>query len=205
MYDTVLFPTDGSDATNRARRHAIDLARQYDATLHVLSVVTEDPYRDETAAERASEEAERTVETVANAAREDGVDVTTAVRQGVPHEAVLDYADEAAADMIVMGTHGRTGVDRAIIGSVTERVVRTADVPVVTIRMTDEPTIHDADEAEELAIAELSAHGYDDPTVTEEPYRTTGSWIVPAKAGDRTVQVHIDATSGSARIARLRD
>ena len=110
MYDTVLFPTDGSDATKRARRHAIDLARQYGATLHVLSVVTEDPYRDADAAERATEAAERTVEAVATAADEEDVAVTTAVREGVPHETILDYADEADVDMIVMGTHGRTGV-----------------------------------------------------------------------------------------------
>lgn len=203
MYDRVLFPTDGSDATNRARRHALDLAKQYGATLHVLAVVTEDPYRDEAAAERATEEAERTVDAVAAAAREEGVDVVTAVEQGVPHEAILAYAESADVDMIVMGTHGRTGVGRAIIGSVTERVVRTATVPVVTVRMTDEPTIHDADEAEQLALDELAEHGYEDPTVTEEPYRTTGSWIVPAEAGGRRVQVHIDATSGSTRIARL--
>jgi len=62
------------------------------------------------------------------------VSVVTAVRTGAPYERILDYADQEGADMVVMGTHGRTGVDRYLLGSVTEKVVRTADIPVLTVR-----------------------------------------------------------------------
>jgi len=59
--------------------------------------------------------------------------------QGGVYETLLQYADEQAIDVIVMGTHGRRGLGRALLGSVTERVVRTADVPVMTVReQTDE-------------------------------------------------------------------
>jgi len=52
------------------------------------------------------------------------------VLAGVPHDVVLDYAAEFDVDLLVVGTHGRTGVERAVLGSVAERLVRRADVPV---------------------------------------------------------------------------
>jgi nucleotide-binding universal stress UspA family protein len=64
----------------------------------------------------------------------DGIDLTTAVEMGTPHSEVLRYADENDIDLVVMGTHGRTGVERYLLGSVTEKVVRLSDPPVVTIR-----------------------------------------------------------------------
>ena len=64
----------------------------------------------------------------------DGLDVTTAVETGNPHSVILRYADENDVDLVVMGTHGRTGVERYLLGSVAEKVVRLADVPVVTVR-----------------------------------------------------------------------
>ncbi|GAB6880723.1 universal stress protein [Halorubrum gandharaense] len=77
---------------------------------------------------------ERAEAAVAEVAAEfEGVDVETLVHPGTPYEVIRHYADDIDADMIVMGTHGRTGVDRMLIGSVTEKVVRTADVPVVTV------------------------------------------------------------------------
>ena len=62
----------------------------------------------------------------------------TAVRRGDPHETIIEYADDVDADVIVMGTHGRTGLDRRVLGSVTERTVRLSDVPVLTVRADDE-------------------------------------------------------------------
>ena len=64
----------------------------------------------------------------------DGIAVTTAVETGTPHSVILRYADENDIDLVVMGTHGRTGVERYLLGSVTEKVVRLADQPVVTVR-----------------------------------------------------------------------
>ncbi|WP_144799112.1 universal stress protein [Halorubrum depositum] len=68
----------------------------------------------------------------------DGIDVRTAVRKGDPHTAILEHADENDVDIIVMGTHGRTGVERYLLGSVTEKVVRLSDRPVVTVRADEE-------------------------------------------------------------------
>lgn len=58
----------------------------------------------------------------------------TEVVEGNPHEKILEYVSEHDIDMVVMGTHGRTGLDRALMGSVAERVVRRSPVPVLTVR-----------------------------------------------------------------------
>jgi len=64
----------------------------------------------------------------------EAIDLEVAVEMGTPHSAILGYADESDVDLVVMGTHGRTGVERYLLGSVTEKVVRMADAPVVTVR-----------------------------------------------------------------------
>ena len=144
MYETILIPTDGSDGTDRAIEHATDLADTYGATVHVLYVVdTSYPYGDfdvsfdwNAVVDELRTEGERAVAGVVDAIEETGVEALASIRESenVPR-AILDYAEECGADMIVMGTHGRTGLNRVILGSVTERVVRTAQVPVLTVQM----------------------------------------------------------------------
>jgi nucleotide-binding universal stress UspA family protein len=85
--------------------------------------------------ERLEAEARRVVEETASRARQHGVDsVTAETRLGVPTRAILDYADEYDPDLIVMGTQGKTGLRRYLLGSVTEKIVRLSDVPVLTVR-----------------------------------------------------------------------
>lgn len=144
VYETILIPTDGSDGTERAIEHAIDLAETYGATVHVLYVVdTSYPYGDfdvsfdwNAVVEELRGEGERAVSGVIDSIEAAGVEAVAAIRESenVPR-AILAYADEAGVDMIVMGTHGRTGLNRVILGSVTERVVRTSRIPVLTVQM----------------------------------------------------------------------
>lgn len=82
-------------------------------------------------------EGEHAVADVADRAERAGVTVTTTIERGIPHEEILAYADANDVDVIVMGTHGRTGLNRFLIGSVTEKVIRSADVPVLVIRISD--------------------------------------------------------------------
>jgi len=141
MYDTILVPTDGSDGANAALRHAVDVARRYDATLHVLYVVDDrmspvDREMDRDEVLRLLERADETPTAPAlERAREANVSATDAIRVGVPHEVIREYVDEHDVDLVVMGTHGRTGLEHALLGSTTERVVRTVDVPVLTVRL----------------------------------------------------------------------
>jgi nucleotide-binding universal stress UspA family protein len=138
MYDDILVPTDGSDGARRALEEAIELAAQFDATVHSLYVVdTTAAYSDGAYGEVIDSfeaiGAETTDDAVERAGAA-GVDAVGAVELGTPHRTILDYVDEHGVDLVVMGTHGRTGLDRYLLGSVTEKVVRLADPPVVTVR-----------------------------------------------------------------------
>jgi nucleotide-binding universal stress UspA family protein len=150
MYRNILVSTDGSTATDGAVDHAVELARQYGATLHVLYVVDVGTYSSlemgaEMVADQLRSEGERAVNAVAERAAEAGVTVETAVETGVVHRTIVDYIPENDIDLVVMGTHGRTGVGRVLLGSVAERVVRTAEAPVLTVGpKVDEDGVDDA-------------------------------------------------------------
>lgn len=150
MYQNVLIPTDGSDGTRRAIEHGLTIANRFEGTVHALSIVPEGPFGTMTSGE-VTAGAERAVEYVEREAERVGVPVTTAIERGVPHESVLAYADDNDIDVIVMGTQGRTGLDRFLVGSVTERIVRMAEPPVVTLRMTDDIEIEEPTEATRIA------------------------------------------------------
>ncbi|MEZ3142853.1 universal stress protein [Halobaculum sp. MBLA0143] len=143
MTDTILVPTDGSDPAAAAARHARLLATGLGADVRVLSVVPEGgsggQENPRTAAESAAADAAALVGGSDADAGETTVEATTVVRQGDPAETILEYADAAHADLIVMGTHGRTGVDRVVSGSVTEHVTRLSEVPVFTARGSETP------------------------------------------------------------------
>lgn len=133
MYQNVLIATDGSEGTARATRHAVGIADRFDATVHALSVLEEIEKSDQLRSD-AEAEAERAVEAVVEEGTQSRVEVVTEIRKGMPENEILNYAEEHDVDLIVVGTHGRTGLDRMIIGSVAEDVLRNAPVPVVTVR-----------------------------------------------------------------------
>ncbi len=138
MYDDILVPTDGSESATEAARNAVELATQFDATIHALYVIDigamwPDAYEGNVLNDLETR-GKKAVERVRERAEEEGVAVTDdVVTGGHPHRVILDYVDENDIDCIVMGTHGRRGLDRYLLGSVTERVVRLADVPVLTV------------------------------------------------------------------------
>jgi len=117
MYDKILFPTNGGVASERAAESAVETAAAHGATLHVLYVVGEEA-----------------VEEVADEARSAGVEVVTEICHGVPHEEILGYIDDNDPDLVIMGTKERPGEYRQMLGSVTERILRTASVPVTVVK-----------------------------------------------------------------------
>lgn len=137
MYQDLLLATDGGDGARKATEHAIALADGLEATLHVVSIAEEGPHssekRDEMRADE-SEEAVRATEAAEREAQAAGVEVETAVREGVPQEEIVSFAEANPVDLIVVGTAGRSGLDQLVVGSVAEEVVRNAPVPVVTVR-----------------------------------------------------------------------
>ncbi|ELY44592.1 universal stress protein [Natronorubrum sulfidifaciens] len=145
MFTTILVPTDGSAGAEATIDHALELGQTYEATIHSLYVVETgetpagiaDDDREELYAPSERQGREATIRITDQAEAHDLM-AAREVREGVPHRTILEYADEQGVDMIVMGTHGRTGVDRARLGSTTERVVALSDVPVLSVRMTDD-------------------------------------------------------------------
>lgn len=142
MYDRILLATDGSDHTRRAAEYVRTLADRFGAEVHVLAVADVDSVSfafdtggvEQEVAGRLTRQCEGWA-----AATGEFVDAAeTAVHSGTPREAVLDYAAEHDVDLLAMGTHGRTGIRRYVIGSVTEHVLRRAAAPVLTARA-DEP------------------------------------------------------------------
>jgi nucleotide-binding universal stress UspA family protein len=145
MYDDILLPTDGSEGTRAAVAHANELATTYGATVHVLSVVDtrnrfESPssgLAPEAWTERERERANEAIDE-AVAGLDDDLDIDRVVQEGTPTSGILDYVDEHAVDVVVIATHGRTGLDHYLIGSVTEEVVRKSPVPVLTVKLEEE-------------------------------------------------------------------
>lgn len=139
-YERVLVPTDGSAAAAAAIDHGVAVADAYDATLHALSVVDVGTVAAGSDVAPATdllgtlrERGEKATDVIAERAAEAGVDAVTEVREGFPNADLIDYVDEADIDFVAMGTHGRTGIDRLLLGSTTERTIRRADVPVLSV------------------------------------------------------------------------
>ena len=141
MYDDVLVPTDGSEAVDRALDHAIRLATDHDARVHALYVVdrriataNSGELHDEIVADLESQ-GEEAVESVAQRAADAGLDAESIVRHGTPDKEIVEYADEAGIDVIVMSPEGKSPRERIrSLGSVSDRVADDATVPVFLIK-----------------------------------------------------------------------
>ncbi len=144
MYDSILLPTDGSPGMGSTIDQCVYQAAQSGATVHALYVVDIRSYvmlPDETSGQVArllEGEGQEALEHVREVVEEQDLDVVTGIKVGVPHEEILKYAVENEIDLIVMGTHGRTGDQKRVVGSVAESVIRGADSPVLTVRMSEE-------------------------------------------------------------------
>lgn len=137
MYDHVLLPVDADGDADVAAEHAFDLAERYGATLHVVHATdamnaTVTGFSDEVI-DTLEREGRTAVEEVARRAAQRDIDVVDAVVQGAPHEAIAEYVRDQGIDLVVMATHDRTGLERRLLGSTTDRVVRTVSVPVLTV------------------------------------------------------------------------
>jgi nucleotide-binding universal stress UspA family protein len=139
---TILVPTDFGETSEHALEGALDLAKALGAKVHVLHVYQIPVYgfpdgaflAGPEVATKISEAAQGGLDEVLARHKERGVPMTASLRQGAAHEEIVGTAKELPAELVVMGTHGRGLIAHALLGSVTERVVRTSPVPVLTIR-----------------------------------------------------------------------
>ena len=140
MYDDVLIPTDGSETVPETLEHALPIATDNAATVHALYVVdsriTAAANDGATDLERSLEEEGRdAVAEVEEQAAAEGLETVGEIRTGTPAKAIIEYADERGIDLIVIGTRGKSPREKVTsLGSVSERVVDNASVPVFVVR-----------------------------------------------------------------------
>ncbi|MFB6118551.1 universal stress protein [Halosegnis sp.] len=136
MYDSILVPVDRSAPSDAALEHARSLAGEHDATVHLLHAVelVQLGYAG-TIPSHVVEGARKGAEELLAEAAEafDAVPVETTVATGGPAATIDEYVDDHDIDLVVMGTHGRSGIERVVLGSTTERTIRLTDAPVLTL------------------------------------------------------------------------
>lgn len=137
----ILIPIDFSDYSDQALRWGVSLAQKYGAQLlllHVIPEVLEEVSARESAGEQLvidlTAEVEAQLYEIARQGLKEGVAVDVRVADGEPADAILRMARQEKVDLIVMGTHGRTGLSHLLLGSTAEAVVRAAACPVFTVR-----------------------------------------------------------------------
>ncbi len=154
MYEKILIPTDGSEVAENAVTHALDVAEKYGAEVHALYVIDVDAVDVSLGTEQVQRlkdghfdempelqtEARDATGHVAEQGEGMGVEVVESVVAGQPHRQIGRYTEKNGMDLVVMGSAGRSGIRRALLGSVAERTLRTTRVPVMVV------DIHEDDE-----------------------------------------------------------
>ncbi len=137
----ILIPTDGSDYSMRAAQYGISIAKMVGAQVVIVFVVDElvldqisKITERETVERELKEDGKGYVDYVAGLAGKEGVASSSLVEKGRPFERIVHLTKDLNADLIVMGTYGRRGADRILIGSVAERVIEYVSCPVLVIK-----------------------------------------------------------------------
>ncbi|MBN2307645.1 MAG: universal stress protein [Candidatus Hydrogenedentes bacterium] len=151
----ILMPTDFSHYALYAMRYAVAIAKRYGGSVHVAHVLDSSLFAHgsghglgltkadlERLMASMEEHAESRLAHLVRIAREDGVPAEKHIARGKPAAEIIRLADEAECDMIAIATHGRTGVDHIVFGSVAEKVVRQAPVPVLSIKHPEHEFVH---------------------------------------------------------------
>lgn len=133
MFSTLLVPVDGSTAAKRAAKFGLELAAKYDASVDLLYVVEEGILTDDSHEARKKERGTAVLEEMTELDIDGAPSVETHLVVGNPSEAITDHVTDRDIDLVVMGRHGRTGVRERILGNVAERVLRSVEVPVLTV------------------------------------------------------------------------
>lgn len=144
MFRTILFATDFSESSEHAFAYALSLARKFESRLAIIHVINEPVdlrgfYVPHISFDRLEKEIEqgawKMMEKFCRIQAQDYPRVESYVVPGIPYDEIIKKAGEIGADLIVLGTHGRTGLDHVLFGSTAEKVVRKSATPVMTIRI----------------------------------------------------------------------
>jgi nucleotide-binding universal stress UspA family protein len=143
-FKNILFATDFSESSDYAFQYASTLARKFEARLMIIHVINEPVdlrgfYVPHISFEKLEEEieegAKKMMDKFCRTHIRDFENYETFIVPGIPYDEIIKKAVEQSADLIVLGTHGRTGLDHVLFGSTAEKVVRKSSIPVMTIRI----------------------------------------------------------------------
>lgn len=152
-FHKVLCPVDFSDSSNRAVQHALELARVFESEMILLHVIDSQFMSTYIAADipnylpgldQLRQNAEQELNALLKKCQRDfpGVNVSATTVEGVPVMKIVETADELNADLICMGTHGRTGISHLLIGSVAEKVIRAVHCPILICKNPSQEYLH---------------------------------------------------------------
>lgn len=140
-FKKIMIATDGSVCSRMAANNAIELARLGGGTVYAVYVVSTDYFSSmavdldwERMCEALKKEGNQAVNYVKGAGELEGVKVETVLLKGHPADELIRYAEEERMDVVVMGSHGKTGLDRLFLGSVAENTVLHSNVPVMVVK-----------------------------------------------------------------------
>ncbi|MDI6727603.1 MAG: universal stress protein [Thermodesulfovibrionales bacterium] len=148
MISKILVPTDGSETTKKATEYAVGLAKQIGASLTLLAVIDKSPFIDQSVPSVATpthlmepledylrQAAEAYLEDAERLCKKKGVQSKKVIRAGHPVEEIIEEAEKSKVDLIIMGSHGKSAVKAAVLGSVTYGVIhKETQVPVLIVR-----------------------------------------------------------------------
>jgi len=142
-YSTILLPVDGSECSKAATTHAISVARMFKSKLIVLHVVNvEEEFLVGTYAEevinKLREEGEKILDEIEEIAKQHGVQVEKRIESGNVAKRILEVSEEVGADLIVIGSQGKSKITEFLVGSVSEKVFRHSEIPVLSVRVRKE-------------------------------------------------------------------
>ncbi|HWQ48765.1 MAG TPA: universal stress protein [Methanosarcina sp.] len=140
IYDKIMIATDGSKQVEKAIEAAIELTKLTGARLYAIYVIASTSYTprsfgwEESLREILEAEAKKAITFVEETGKASGVKVEPVILEGYPADRIMEFAEQEGMDLIVMGTLGRTGLDRFLLGSIAEKVVRHSKIPVMVIK-----------------------------------------------------------------------
>jgi len=141
VYNKILVPTDGSEVSLEAAKHAIEMAKAMNSRIYAIYVVDIVPFIGlpteglwESMKEILEEEGNDALNKISHMAKDYNVDIKVEILEGNPVKEIVDYAERKKVDLIVMGTIGKTGLDKLLLGSVAEKVTKKSHCPILLVK-----------------------------------------------------------------------
>lgn len=141
VYNKILIPTDGSEISLEAAKHAIKMAKAMNSRVYAIYVIDIVPFIGlpteglwESMKEILEDEGNDTLNKISHMAKDHNVDIKVEILEGNPSKEIVDYAERKKVDLIVMGTTGKTGLDKLLLGSVAEKVTKKSHCPILLVK-----------------------------------------------------------------------